>query len=85
MENYTFVEALKHLAERAGIELPQMEYSREAREQADLKARLLEINKQAAKFYYYQLHTSKGSPGACLSEGQRTFRRDDPEVRTWLF
>ena len=33
-ENYTFVEALKHLAERAGIELPQMEYSREAREQA---------------------------------------------------
>lgn len=62
-ENYTFVEALKHLAERAGIELPQMEYSREAREQADLKARLLEINKQAAKFYYYQLHTSKGAQG----------------------
>ena len=62
-ENYTFVEALKHLAERAGIELPQMEYSREAREQADMKARLLEINKQAAKFYYYQLHTSKGDQG----------------------
>ena len=62
-ENYTFVEALKHLAERAGIELPQMEYSREAREQADLKARLLEINKQAAKFYYYQLHTSKWAQG----------------------
>ena len=62
-ENYTFVEALKHLAERAGIELPQMEYSREAREQADLKARLLEINKHAAKFYYYQLHTSKGAQG----------------------
>ena len=53
-ENYTFVEALKFLAERAGIELPQIEYSKEAKEQADLKTRLLEINKQAAKFYYYQ-------------------------------
>src|SRR5699024_3525961 len=47
-ENYTFVEALKFLAERAGIELPQIEYSKEAKEQADLKTRLLEINKQAA-------------------------------------
>lgn len=62
-ENYTFVEALKVLAERAGIELPQMEYSREAKEQADLKTRLLEINKQAAKFYYYQLHTQRGAQG----------------------
>ena len=52
-ENYTFVEALKFLAERAGFELPQIEYSKEAKEQADLKTRLLEINKQAAKFYYY--------------------------------
>ena len=40
-ENYTFVEALKFLAERAGIELPQIEYSKEAKEQADLKTRLL--------------------------------------------
>ena len=30
-ENYTFVEALKFLAERAGIELPQIEYSKEAK------------------------------------------------------
>ena len=34
-ENFTFVEALKFLAERAGIELPQMEYSQEARAQAE--------------------------------------------------
>ena len=33
-ENFTFVEALKLLADRAGVELPQMEYSREAKEQA---------------------------------------------------
>ena len=28
-ENFTFVEALKFLADRAGVELPQMEYSKE--------------------------------------------------------
>ena len=31
-ENYTFGEALKHLADRAGVELPQIEYSKEVRE-----------------------------------------------------
>ncbi|MDY2938660.1 MAG: DNA primase [Fusicatenibacter sp.] len=62
-ENFTFVEALKFLAERAGIELPQMEYSKEAKEQADLKNTLLEINKKAAKFYYYQLRTERGRAG----------------------
>ena len=46
-ENYTFQEALSSLADRAGVNLPKMEYSREAREQADLRARLLEVNKLA--------------------------------------
>ena len=32
-ENFTFVEALKFLADRAGVELPQMEYSKEAKKQ----------------------------------------------------
>ena len=29
-ENYSFVEALKYLADRAGVELPEPEYSGEA-------------------------------------------------------
>ncbi len=60
-ENYSFSEALKYLADRAGVELPQQEYSREARERADMKAILLEINKAAAQYYYVQL---KSGPGA---------------------
>ena len=40
-ENYTFVEALKYLADRAGVELPEEEYSREAKERADTRAILL--------------------------------------------
>lgn len=59
-ENYTFVEALRFLANRAGIQLPEEEYSKEARKQADLKSRLLEINKEAAKYFYYQLKTPGG-------------------------
>ncbi len=62
-EHYTFVEALKALAERAGVDLPEIEYSREARAKADLKSKLLEINKLAAKFYYAQLKTEQGAQG----------------------
>lgn len=62
-ENFTFGEALKHLADRAGVELPKIEYSREVREKAQEKNELLEINKQAAQYYYYQLRTEKGAAG----------------------
>ncbi len=60
-ENYTFAEALKFLADRAGIALPEIEYSAEARKQDDLKARILEVNKEAAKFYYFGLRSEQGT------------------------
>ncbi|MCI6421362.1 MAG: DNA primase [Blautia sp.] len=59
-ENFTFMEAVKYLADRAGIKLPEQEYSREARAAADLKTVLLEVNKKAASFYYYQLRQESG-------------------------
>jgi len=59
-ENYSFIEALKFLAERAGVQLPEQEYSEEAKRQSDLKGRLLEANKQSAKYFYYQLISSRG-------------------------
>lgn len=62
-ENYTFQEALQSLADRAGVTLPKMEYSREAREQAELRARLLEVNKLAANYFYYQLKQPQGRLG----------------------
>ncbi len=55
--------ALKFLADRAGIALPEIEYSAEARKQDDLKARILEVNKEAAKFYYYGLKSDQGAAG----------------------
>lgn len=60
-ENFTFVEALKFLADRAGVELPQMEYSKEARAQADKKNNLLEIQKTAGAYFYYQLRRERGA------------------------
>ncbi len=59
-ENYSFVEALKFLAERSGVDLPEQEYSQEAKRRADEKAILLEINKLAAKYYYAQLKAPQG-------------------------
>ena len=62
-ENYTFPEALKVLADRAGVKLPEVEYSREERAKADKRSPLLEINKLAANYFYYQLHQPQGKIG----------------------
>ena len=59
-ENFSFVEAMKYLADRAGIELPEQEYSKEAKERADLKATILEMNRLAAKYFYVQLKNERG-------------------------
>ena len=59
-ENYSFLEALRFLAERAGIALPEQELSEEQRRQSDLKGRLLEVNKQAAMYFYYQFKNPEG-------------------------
>lgn len=59
-ENYSFMEAVKFLAERAGISLPEAEFTEEQRRKADLKTRLLEINKEAGKYYYVQLKSPTG-------------------------
>lgn len=62
-EGYSFPEAMSALADRAGVTLPKIEYSREARAQADLKAAILEINKLAANYFYYQLKHEQGAAG----------------------
>ncbi|MEH2956273.1 DNA primase [Candidatus Merdisoma sp. JLR.KK006] len=69
-ENFTFPEAVKHLADRCGVELPEMEYSKEARQQADWKSRLLEIHKKAAKFFYYQLKQEGGKDAYAYLKGR---------------
>lgn len=62
-ENQTFPEAVRTLAQRAGIALPEADDSKEARQADSRRAKLLEINKEAAKYFYYQLRIERGSVG----------------------
>ena len=59
-ENMTFPEAIKLLADRVGVTLPEMEYSAEQKKRESRRSRLLEINKEAAKYFYYQLRIPRG-------------------------
>ncbi len=54
-ENYNFVEAVKHLAERAHIELPEAEVSEAVKREMSRKQKMIDANKEAARYYYFQM------------------------------
>ena len=60
-ENYSFPEAMKYLADRAGVKLPEQEYSEQEKRQQDRRMQILELNKMAANYFYYQLRTENGA------------------------
>ncbi|MCC8192139.1 MAG: DNA primase [Ruminococcus sp.] len=61
IENLDYYEAVKFLAERSGIPLPEDSYRGNG---ADVKKkRLYEINKQAARFFYSNLKKPEGKKG----------------------
>ncbi|MCR5108070.1 MAG: DNA primase [Lachnospiraceae bacterium] len=60
IENYSFPEAVEALADRAGIELPKQSASSEEKEKDSLRSRLLAVNKEAGKYYYYLLRHERG-------------------------
>ncbi len=70
-ENASFQEAVKMLADRAGIKLPEAEYSEAARQKENHRARLLAANKEAAKYFYYQLRAPQGKLGLTYLKGRR--------------
>lgn len=59
-ESMTFPEALKTLADRAGVELPEIEMSDEDRKKKDLKNTVLDVNREAARYFHYLLGTDNG-------------------------
>lgn len=59
-ENFSFIESVKYLAERAGVELPKEEDSSKGKRETDFKTKLYEINKTAANYYYYQMRAEQG-------------------------
>ena len=62
-DNLTFTEALTQLAERAGVKLPEEDNSPQARAMRDKRQMLLDINREAAKYYYRNLRSKSGEKG----------------------
>ena len=69
-ENYSFPEAIKYLADKAGVSLPEIEYSEETKKKESKRSILLEINKHAANYFYYQLRTEHGKIGYRYFKGR---------------
>ena len=59
-ENMTFPESVRALAERAGIALPEGEDNEETRRKRSVREQLLQINKEAAIYYYHALRSEEG-------------------------
>jgi len=63
-ENFSFPEAVRFLAEKAGVELPEGELSEEDKKKESLSVRLKEVNMSAAAYFHYILKkTERGKLG----------------------
>ncbi|MDD4844331.1 MAG: DNA primase [Anaerotignum sp.] len=71
MENCDFPEALKKLADRAHIILPEPERSAQVVAVEQLKARLFEIHSVAGRFYYEILQSEEGAQARSYIEGRK--------------
>lgn len=60
IENLDYMEAIRFLAQRAGLQVPENSADRGL---SRLKARILEINRESARFYYRVLMSERGKPG----------------------
>lgn len=56
IENLSYPDAVRHLAARVGMEVPDDGYDKDSKR----RARLLELNRDAAKFFYEQLSAPDG-------------------------
>lgn len=70
-ENYDFIETIKLLAEKRNIALPEAEYSHAAKQAIQRKQILLEIHKEAGRYFYSNLIQHKeGEAHAYLEQRQ---------------
>ena len=75
IEHLDYVEAVRFLADRAGMQVPERQVDDGM---ARLRMRILEINREAARFFYSVLNSQEGQPGMDYLRGraltQRTIR-----------
>ena len=71
-ENLSFPDAVRFLARRANMPVPEEEHSDESR----LRSRILSLNRDAARFYYDQLYSPKGVPVLEYMKNRKITRRN---------
>ncbi|WP_255910475.1 DNA primase [Ruminococcus sp. zg-924] len=67
IENLDYIEAVKFLAQRAGMEMPESSYDKSM---SDLRRRVYEANREAGRFYYSMLYTAAGKAGLDYLRGR---------------
>ena len=73
VENLSFPEAVEFLAKRAGMEVPQSDRRDESAERQ--RKRLLQLNKEAARWYYEVLQSEEGKAVRDYLEKRRISRK----------
>ena len=71
-ENLSFPDAVRFLARRANMPVPEEEHNDESR----LRSRILSLNRDAARFYYEQLYSPKGAPVLEYMKNRKITRRN---------
>ena len=71
-ENLSFPDAVRFLAKRAGLEVPEENADRES---GRLRQRVLALNRDAARFYYEMLHRPEGAAVAGYLERRKISRK----------
>jgi len=67
LENLSFVEAVQQLAQRAGMQVPESDYDRGRKEKRE---RILEMNKEAARYFHAKLYAPEGAQGLNYLRGR---------------
>ncbi len=71
-ENLSFPDAVRFLARRANMPVPEEEHS----DESQLRSRILSLNRDAARFYYDQLYSPKGVPVLEYMKNRKITRRN---------
>ncbi len=79
-ENYSFQEAVKVLADRAGVQLPETEMTAADKKRESRRMQLLEVSREAAKYFYYQLRMPQGQDGMNYLKGRQL---SDETIHKW--
>lgn len=67
IENLDYIDAVKFLAQRAGMDMPENSYDSSM---SELRRRIFEANREAGRFYYSMLYTAAGKAGLDYLRGR---------------